>query len=66
MPVKKAVKNPSPSVEELRKAWAMTPYLMAELLKRAQEGNRTALSIIRTAELKMKHDRWQQFIRGIL
>lgn len=53
-------------IDEIASAWALTPFLMTELLKRAREGNRTAISIIKTAENQKKYMEFRQSMTRVL
>lgn len=60
-------KKPKPTtVAELRRMWALTPFLMDELFKRADKGNRTATSIIMSAEDNMKSALFRNYIKRIV
>lgn len=57
MPVQKKKKTgiTPEELDEMVKAWVLVPHLMAELFKRAKEGNRTAKSIIASAKGRLEY-----------
>ena len=63
---RKKPKIEPPTPEELARTWALTPFLMTELFFRAKNGNRVALSIIKSAEARMKASQFQSFLSRIM
>jgi len=51
------------TLEDLLVAWDLGPYILREVFKRARAGNRTAKSIIATAEATRKADAFRRAIK---
>ena len=52
--------------EFLAEAWDLMPYVLIEVLARANKGNRTARSILRTAQINQEMSRVDAFLKRIL